>query len=232
MGPPCPTSEVGCWSGEVRFGRRRLSSGRELASARRSGRVSSRRDPSDDQVSAIVDFAIPLLRRGAEAFIVSVVGHSYLIFLLPLLVTMSSYLSTMPVVLAVRRAPAAWGLGNLNGAGDDQTEDLSERVNSGTNPEDLAERVNSGTNRGDLVERVNLGTNPGDLAERVNSGTNLEDSAERVNSGTNRGDLTERVNLGINPEDLIGRVNSGTNPEVRLLHMALFFSLNVGFRLK
>ncbi|RRT54626.1 hypothetical protein B296_00016934 [Ensete ventricosum] len=222
MGPPCPTSEVGCWSGEVRFGRRHLSSGRELAYARRSGRVSSRRDPSDGQVSAIVDFAIPLLRRGAEAFIVSVVGHSYLISLLPLLVTMSSYLSTMPVILAVRRAPAgegcrpylSWGLGNLNGAGDDQTEDLSERVNSGTNPEDLIERVNSGTNRGDLVERVNLGTNPGDLAERVNSGTNLEDSAERVNSGTNRGDLTERVNLGINPEDLIGRVNSGTNPEV------------------
>ncbi|RWW29776.1 hypothetical protein GW17_00005691 [Ensete ventricosum] len=106
MGPPCPTSEVGCWSGEVRFGRRRLSSGRELASARRSGRVSSRRDPSDGQVSAMVDFVIPLLRRGTGAFIVSVVGHSYLISLLPLLFTMSSYLSTMPVVLAVRHAPA------------------------------------------------------------------------------------------------------------------------------
>ncbi|RRT34486.1 hypothetical protein B296_00057092 [Ensete ventricosum] len=109
MGPPCPTPEVGCWSGGVRFGRRRLSSGRELASARRSGQVSSRRDPSDGQVSAMVDFAIPLLRRGAGAFIVSVVDHSYLISLLLLLLTMSSYLSTMPVVLTVRPAPANEG---------------------------------------------------------------------------------------------------------------------------
>ncbi|RZS26612.1 hypothetical protein BHM03_00059974 [Ensete ventricosum] len=109
MGPPCPTPEVGCWSGGVRFGRRRLSSGRELAPTKRSGRVSSRRDPSDGQVSAMVDFVIPLLRRGTRAFIVSVVGHSYLISLLPLLLTMSSYLSTMPAVLAVRHAPAGEG---------------------------------------------------------------------------------------------------------------------------
>ncbi|RRT59464.1 hypothetical protein B296_00016884 [Ensete ventricosum] len=108
-GSPCPTPEVGYWSSGVRFGRRRLSSGRELALAKRSGRVSSRRDLSDGQVSAMVDFAISLLCSGAGAFIVSVVGHSYLISLLSLLLTMLSYLSTMPVVLAMRRAPACEG---------------------------------------------------------------------------------------------------------------------------
>ncbi|RRT39879.1 hypothetical protein B296_00053972 [Ensete ventricosum] len=48
----------------------------------------------------MVDFAIPLLRRGTGAFIVSVVGPSYLITLLPLRLTMLSYLSTMPAILA------------------------------------------------------------------------------------------------------------------------------------
>ncbi|RWW20598.1 hypothetical protein GW17_00015278 [Ensete ventricosum] len=57
----------------------------------------------------MVDFAIPLPHRGERTFIVSDVGHSYLISLLPLLLTMSSYLSIMPIVLAVRRAPAVWG---------------------------------------------------------------------------------------------------------------------------
>ncbi|RWW29671.1 hypothetical protein GW17_00005795 [Ensete ventricosum] len=104
MDPPCPTSEVSCWSGGVRVGRRRLSSSQAHAPARRLGRVSFRRDPSDGQVSAMVDFAIPLPRRGAGAFIVSAVDPSYLITLLPLRLTMSSYLSTMPLVLAVRRA--------------------------------------------------------------------------------------------------------------------------------
>ncbi|RWV86644.1 hypothetical protein GW17_00051437 [Ensete ventricosum] len=42
-------------------------------------------------------------------FIVSAVDHSYLISLLPLLLTMPSYLSTMPVVPAVRRAPVGEG---------------------------------------------------------------------------------------------------------------------------
>ncbi|RZR76421.1 hypothetical protein BHM03_00001168 [Ensete ventricosum] len=37
------------------------------------------------------------------------VGHSYLISLLSLLLTMSSYLSITPVVLTVRRAPAGEG---------------------------------------------------------------------------------------------------------------------------
>ncbi|RZS27665.1 hypothetical protein BHM03_00061184 [Ensete ventricosum] len=52
------------------------SSVRELALARRSGQVSSRRDPSDSQVSVMVNFSIPLLRRGVGAFIVSAIDHS------------------------------------------------------------------------------------------------------------------------------------------------------------
>ncbi|RRT83476.1 hypothetical protein B296_00016144 [Ensete ventricosum] len=104
MDPLCPTPKVGYWSGGVWVGRRRLNSSRASAPTRRSGRVSSRRDPSDDQVSVMVDFVILLPRRNARAFIVSAIGPSYLIILLPLRFTMSSYLSTMPLVLAVRRA--------------------------------------------------------------------------------------------------------------------------------
>ncbi|RWV81788.1 hypothetical protein GW17_00056762 [Ensete ventricosum] len=103
-GSPVSYPEVDCWSGGVRVGRRRLSLGRAPAPTRRSGRVGSCRDPSDGEVSAMVDFAIPLPCRGARTFIVSDVGHSYLIILLPLRLTISSYLSTMPLVLAVRRA--------------------------------------------------------------------------------------------------------------------------------
>ncbi|RWW18763.1 hypothetical protein GW17_00017236 [Ensete ventricosum] len=50
---------------------------------------------------------IPAAGSSAGAFIVSVVGPSYLITLLPLRLTMSSYLSTMPLVLVVRRASAS-----------------------------------------------------------------------------------------------------------------------------
>ncbi|RRT61123.1 hypothetical protein B296_00040010 [Ensete ventricosum] len=46
--------------------------GRSLVPAGRSGQVGSRRDPSDDQVSLVVDFAIPKLRRGARAFIATI----------------------------------------------------------------------------------------------------------------------------------------------------------------
>ncbi|RRT39185.1 hypothetical protein B296_00046800 [Ensete ventricosum] len=46
---------------------------------------------------------------GARGFIVSVVVHSYLISILPLLLTMSSYLSTTPVILAMRHAPVGEG---------------------------------------------------------------------------------------------------------------------------
>ncbi|RWW58666.1 hypothetical protein BHE74_00034440, partial [Ensete ventricosum] len=105
MDPLCPTPKVGSWSGGVWVERRRLSSGRALALARRSGRVSSRRDPSDGQVSSVVDFAIPLLRRGARAFIVNAIGHSYLISLLSLLLTIPLLLTMSSVTLTVRRAP-------------------------------------------------------------------------------------------------------------------------------
>ncbi|RWV84618.1 hypothetical protein GW17_00053655 [Ensete ventricosum] len=84
MDPSYPVTGVGCWSGGVRVRRRHLRSGREPAPAKRSGRVSFRRDPYDDQVSLVVDFAIPQPRRGAGAFIVSAVDHSYLVTLLPL----------------------------------------------------------------------------------------------------------------------------------------------------
>ncbi|RWW36417.1 hypothetical protein BHE74_00058568, partial [Ensete ventricosum] len=100
MDPPYPTPEAGYWSGGAQVGRRHLSSGRASTPARRSGRESSRRDPSDGQVSSVVDFFIPLPRRCVGAFIVVVVGHSYLVTLLPLWLTMSSYPSTTPAVLA------------------------------------------------------------------------------------------------------------------------------------
>ncbi|RWW48525.1 hypothetical protein BHE74_00045385 [Ensete ventricosum] len=101
--------EVGYWNGGARVGRKYSNSGRPPTLARRSGRVDSQCDPSDGQVSSVVDFAIPLLCRGAEAFIVSAIGHSYVISLISLLLTIPSYLSTTPVVLAVRRAPADRG---------------------------------------------------------------------------------------------------------------------------
>ncbi|RWV82284.1 hypothetical protein GW17_00056226, partial [Ensete ventricosum] len=105
-----PALVVGCWSGGARVEWKRLGSVRSLTPARRLGQVGSRRDPSDDQVSSVVGFTILLLRIGARGFIVSVVGHSYLTFLLSLLLIMSSYLSTTPVVLTVRRAPACEGV--------------------------------------------------------------------------------------------------------------------------
>ncbi|RRT75465.1 hypothetical protein B296_00006629 [Ensete ventricosum] len=83
---------------------------------------------------------IPLLRRGAGAFIVSVVGHSYLISLLPLLLTMLSYLSTTLVVLAVRRAPAGEGCRPyLGGSGTDRTERSSGEELVGLHQMDLNE---------------------------------------------------------------------------------------------
>ncbi|RZR94625.1 hypothetical protein BHM03_00023369 [Ensete ventricosum] len=74
--------EVGCWSGGVRVKREHSSSGRPPTPARRSGRVGPRRDPSEDQVSSwIGPFFIPLRRRGAGAFIVGAIDHSYLMTL-------------------------------------------------------------------------------------------------------------------------------------------------------
>ncbi|RWW33509.1 hypothetical protein GW17_00001763, partial [Ensete ventricosum] len=107
--PRGPAWEVGCWNGGARVGLKYSSSDWSLTPARRSGRVGSRRDPSDGQVSSVVGFLIPLLRRGARAFIVSVIGHSYLISLLPLLLTIPSFLTMSSVVLTARRAPAGNG---------------------------------------------------------------------------------------------------------------------------
>ncbi|RZR98537.1 hypothetical protein BHM03_00027905, partial [Ensete ventricosum] len=101
--------EVGCWNGGARVGLKYSSSGRSLTPARRSGRVGSRRDPSDGQVSSVVDFLIPLPRRGAGTFIVSAVGYLYLVTLLSLWPTMPSYPSTTLAVLVVRRASAGRG---------------------------------------------------------------------------------------------------------------------------
>ncbi|RRT33668.1 hypothetical protein B296_00037555, partial [Ensete ventricosum] len=73
------------------------------------GWVSSRRDPSDGQISSVVNFAIPLLRRGAGAFIVIVTGYPYLNLLSSLLLTIQLHLTMSSVVLAARRAPAGKG---------------------------------------------------------------------------------------------------------------------------
>ncbi|RRT67714.1 hypothetical protein B296_00017275 [Ensete ventricosum] len=212
--------------------------GSSVGSCKEVGSGKFRRDPSDGQVSSVVDFSIPLPRRGAGAFIMSVVGPLYLVTLLPLRLTMSLYLSTMPLVLAVRRAfavrsvdltyvrsairpltPPILTFDRLPTSGRPRRRasswglgKLNSRVNSGTNLGDLAERVNSGTNPRDLAERVNSSVNPGDLAERVNWRINLGDLAEWVNSGINSRDLAERVNSGTNRGDLAERVNSGTNP--------------------
>ncbi|RRT40370.1 hypothetical protein B296_00035311 [Ensete ventricosum] len=104
--PPSPAWEVGYWSGGAHVGGKCFSSGRPLIPARRSGRVGSRRDPFDGQVSLVVDFSIPLLRRGIEAFIVIVMGRPYRRPLSSLLLTILLHLTTPFVVLATRRAPS------------------------------------------------------------------------------------------------------------------------------
>ncbi|RRT55215.1 hypothetical protein B296_00014966 [Ensete ventricosum] len=52
---------------------------------------------------------IPLLRRGAGAFIVTVTRYSYLNHLSSLLLTIPLYLTLPSVVLAARRAPVGKG---------------------------------------------------------------------------------------------------------------------------
>ncbi|RWW44677.1 hypothetical protein BHE74_00049535, partial [Ensete ventricosum] len=81
-----------------------LMSGRNV-----SGRVGSRRDPSGGQVSLVVDFAAPLLRRGAGAFIATVIGYPYLNPLYSLLLIILLHLTTSFVVLAARHVPVAEG---------------------------------------------------------------------------------------------------------------------------
>ncbi|RZS24579.1 hypothetical protein BHM03_00057663 [Ensete ventricosum] len=73
------------------------------------GQVGSRRDPFNGQVSFVVDFAIPPLRRGVGAFIAMVTGYPYLKLLSSLLLTIPLHLTTPSVVLSVRRAPVAGG---------------------------------------------------------------------------------------------------------------------------
>ncbi|RWV83088.1 hypothetical protein GW17_00055353, partial [Ensete ventricosum] len=184
------------------------------------GQVESRRDPFDGQVSLVVDFAIPPLRRGAETFIVIVIGHPYLRSLLRLLLTMSSYFVTVrclacllplgKVGLAPLTSVRSAGLCRevISGA---NSGDLAEKVTSGINLGDLAEEPISGTNLGDFTEELISGTNPGDLAEKMTSGINLEDLAEEPISGTNPGDFTEGLISGINPRDLAEKVTSCTN---------------------
>ncbi|RZR94400.1 hypothetical protein BHM03_00023088 [Ensete ventricosum] len=72
-------------------------------------RVGSRRDPSDGQVSSVVDFATPLLHRGPGAFIVTITEYPYLNPLSSLLLTIPLHLTMSSVVLAARRAPAGKG---------------------------------------------------------------------------------------------------------------------------
>ncbi|RWW50864.1 hypothetical protein BHE74_00042841 [Ensete ventricosum] len=102
--PRGPARKVGCWNGGARVGLKYSSSSRSLTPARRSGRVGSRCDPFDGQVSSVVGFVIPLPRKGAGSFIMNGVDHSYLVTLLLLWPTMSLYPSITLVVLAVRRA--------------------------------------------------------------------------------------------------------------------------------
>ncbi|RWV92928.1 hypothetical protein GW17_00044653, partial [Ensete ventricosum] len=72
-------------------------------------RVGSQRDTFDGQVSSVVDFSIPLLRRGLGAFIVRVTGYPYLNLLSSLLLTIPLHLTMPSVVLAARCAPAGKG---------------------------------------------------------------------------------------------------------------------------
>ncbi|RRT55359.1 hypothetical protein B296_00008169 [Ensete ventricosum] len=166
----------------------------------RIGRVGFRRDLSDGQVSLVVDFAIPLLRRGAGAFIVTVAGRSYLRSSPSLSLTMPS------VVLVAKRASCFLQLGyvdlghltrvrsavrlltppclcqacsNVSGrprwrgsSGNDPTEQELRRWNGRVlYPGVDPNELGLGGCSGDgLAEGANSGTNPGDLAERANSG--------------------------------------------------------------
>ncbi|RRT55987.1 hypothetical protein B296_00043569, partial [Ensete ventricosum] len=102
--------EMGYWSGGAPVRKKSPSSGRQPIPARRPSRVGSRRDPSDGRVNLVVPFSIPMPRKSAGAFIVSVVDHSYLVALLFLWPTMRSYPSTTLVIHVVRRAFAGRGV--------------------------------------------------------------------------------------------------------------------------
>ncbi|RWV87656.1 hypothetical protein BHE74_00053412 [Ensete ventricosum] len=74
----------------------------------------SRRDLSDDQVSLVVDFAIPLLRRGTGAFIATITGRSYLRPLSSPSLTVPPHFTMSSVVIAARRASSFLQLGDVN----------------------------------------------------------------------------------------------------------------------
>ncbi|RZS24367.1 hypothetical protein BHM03_00057427 [Ensete ventricosum] len=157
------------------------------------------------------------------AFIVSVVGYSYLVTLLPLWPTVPSYPSTTPAVLAVRRAsaglgdligvgadPTEWELGNLNGAGADPTEQELRNLNGAG--ADLTEQELENLNGAgaDPTEQelgnLNLGFCRGGGLERKSWGFGREGELGHKSWGFGRGG-----ELGRNPGDLAERVNSGAN---------------------
>ncbi|RRT42225.1 hypothetical protein B296_00022753 [Ensete ventricosum] len=80
------------------------------------GRVwwGSRHDLSNGQVSLVVDFATPLLHRGAWAFIVTITGRSYLRPLSSPSLTILPHFTTPSVVLAARRASSFLQLGDVD----------------------------------------------------------------------------------------------------------------------
>ncbi|RRT85633.1 hypothetical protein B296_00003624 [Ensete ventricosum] len=67
-----------------------------------------------------------MLRRGARAIIMSVIGHSYLISLLPLLLIIPSYLSTTPAVLACREFEVA--VKRIHGRGVERMDDTAAHL--------------------------------------------------------------------------------------------------------
>ncbi|RWW17819.1 hypothetical protein GW17_00018232 [Ensete ventricosum] len=89
-----PNQELELRSGE------RLQLGSAVDSYKKVG---SRCDPSDGQVSLVVDFTIPPLRRSTGASIVIVTRYLYLRSLLHLLLTIPSYFVAAFMVLAVGR---------------------------------------------------------------------------------------------------------------------------------
>ncbi|RRT52268.1 hypothetical protein B296_00028263, partial [Ensete ventricosum] len=95
MDPSYPVTGVGYWSDGARVRRRHLRSGRAPAPARRSDRV--------------------------RAYIVGVVGHPYLATLLPLWLTIPSYISTTLAVLALLTRGGS-ELAPSGSSGTDQTE--------------------------------------------------------------------------------------------------------------
>ncbi|RZS19046.1 hypothetical protein BHM03_00051398 [Ensete ventricosum] len=197
MDPSYSVMGVGCWSGEARVRRRHLRSGRASAPARRSGRVSSRHDPSDDQVSFVVDFSSPYPRRGAGAYIVSVVGYSYLATLLPLWLTMLSYPSTTPVVLALL-ARGGFGLVPSGSSVTDQTKQELRNLNSaGVDPTEQ-ELGNSNGARADPTEQElgnwnGAGVDPTEQELGISNGARADPTEQELGNWNGAGaDPTEQ----------------------------------------